>query len=181
LIYKLQIEEGKFIIVHVNRLKRACGNQGAGRGAPEMEEPKRDRVKELLTRNRPRRGKGIENPLGEETNTPPTRIDEVEGSEVIDTDEESIDASPILVNQEHPEWTPETRYLQRKISDEVSKSAGGTRGVPYALRSRVTRTRSQGEMGELDQSSLSASGGLGQSSSDTEGVSMHLNTPHTHS
>jgi hypothetical protein len=181
LIYKLQIEERKFIIVHVNRLKGAYGNHRAGRDALGTEEPKRDRVKELPKQHTPRRCMEIEDPLDEGLNTPPTRIDEVEESEVIDTDEESVDTSPTLVNQEHPEWTPETRYLRCNISHEVSKSAGGTHGVPYALRSRTTLTQSQGEMNELDQPSLPASGGPGQSSSNTEGVGMHSHTPHTHS
>jgi hypothetical protein len=178
LIYKLQVDDGKFVIVHVNRLKRAHEKSNASKDALKTRESKRDRVKELSKQNTPRRCREAESPLDERIDTPPTRIDEIEGSGVIDTDEESVDASPTRVNREHPEWTPETRYLRRKISKEVEKSEEGPRAVPYALRSRKTRTQSQGEVHEVDQSTL---GEIEQSSSNTGEIDMQSNTPHTHS
>jgi hypothetical protein len=76
---------------------------------------------------------------------------------------------------------PETRYLRRKISREVSKSAEGSSGVPYALRSRSIRTQSQGEMNELDQFSLQASKGVEQPVGNPKELSALPNIPHTHS
>jgi hypothetical protein len=145
LIYKLQIEECKFIIVHVNRLKQAYKSPKLRRDTSGTEEPRLSRKKETPRQSEPRRSEITDDSLEEEGETQSIRVDEVEENEGRDTDDESIAKSPTQENQRHSEWTPKTRYLQRKISTEINKSLERTHEIPYALRSRSTRTQSQEE------------------------------------
>jgi hypothetical protein len=73
-----------------------------------------------------------------------------------DTEEESSEASLTQEDQRHPEWTPDTRYLRRKIVREGSKSSRGASESPYALRSRSARTQFQEDRNESDSITLRA-------------------------
>jgi hypothetical protein len=149
LIYTLQIEDGKSIIVHVNRLKRAHDSQKLSRNTLDTKEPVLVENRKPAKQSKPQLD-SIENDSREvEENVPPMRVNTGEQSEGRDTDEESASE-----DRRHSEWLPETRYLQRKISRETGKSLGSTSDIPYALRSRATRTQLDEDMGELGNTSL---------------------------
>jgi hypothetical protein len=126
LIYKLQVEEGKSIVVHVNRLKRAKVGPEANRNMLKIKKPS-------SRRNESRLSKVMEESQEEEVEIPRIQVREVDENEDRDTDEESSEISPTVEDQQHPEWTPETRYLRRKIADGNNKSLEGTNDSPYAL------------------------------------------------
>jgi hypothetical protein len=80
LIYRLQIDEGKFIIVHVNRLKQAYDNPKLNKDKVGTREPGKDKIKESPKSSSLRWCGETEDPLEEEINIPPTRADETEES-----------------------------------------------------------------------------------------------------
>jgi hypothetical protein len=160
LIYKLQMEEGKSIVVHVNRLKRAKVGQEANRKILEMKKLKKYGKKQSPRQSEPRLSEMIEESREEEVEIPPIQIREVE-------DEESSAVSPTVEDQQHPEWTPETRYLRRKIVHENKKSFGGTNDSPYALRSKSARTQFQEHRNESDRVTLQTPGSPARSRADT--------------
>jgi hypothetical protein len=109
------------------------------------------------------------------------RINAGEQSEGRDTDEESADEPAAAEDRRHSECLPETRYLQRKISRETSKSLGSATDIPYALRSRATRTQSNEDTGELDNTSLQLTESTEAASVNTsEESNVNISTPRTH-
>jgi hypothetical protein len=152
LIYRLQMEEGKSIVVHMNRLKRAhegsrVNEEASGREAGDQKSPRQSAPQpEILDNN-------LQEEEGKEE-IPSTRSFAREQNEIRDIDNESIDGSPTLEDQRHPEWTPGTRYLRRKIAREASRSLGSTNDIPYALRSRTRETRSSENRNESSNMSL---------------------------
>jgi hypothetical protein len=134
-------DEGKFIIVHVNRLKRAKTGPEANRNMLEIKKLGLSRRNQSLKQSEPRLNEIIEEFREEEVEIPPIHIGEVNEYGDRNTDEESSEASPTTEDQQQPEWTPETRYLRRKIVHENNRSFESTSDSPYALPSKSTRTQ----------------------------------------
>jgi hypothetical protein len=152
LIYRLQMEENRSIVVHVNRLKRAYEGSRVSKKALEQESGD-----QKLPRQCEPQPDIIDNNLQEEERKeeiPPVRLNAGEQNDIRDTDDESIEGSPTLEDQRHPEWTPGTRYLRRKITREASRSPRSTHDIPYALRSRAIGTQLSENRSEPSNMSL---------------------------
>ncbi|PNF43720.1 hypothetical protein B7P43_G14072 [Cryptotermes secundus] len=91
---------------------------------------------QLMYRNKSRVSEAIEKSREDKVEIPPTQVRERDEPENRETDEESPEVSPTIEDQQHPEWTPETRYLRRKIVDENNRTFGSTSDSPYVLRSK---------------------------------------------
>jgi hypothetical protein len=66
------------------------------------------------------------------------------------TESRNLEENLTPEDQDHPEWTPDTRYLRQKISKETSKPLGSTDNIPYALRSRTPKPQIIGGPRDLD-------------------------------
>jgi hypothetical protein len=156
LIYRLQTEEGKSIVVHVNRLKRAhegskINKETLDQGTGSQKLPRQSEPPLGITDDNLQEEEGKEE-------IPPARSMAGAQNESRDIDNESIDRSPPSEDQRYPEWTPGTRYLRRKIAREASRSLGSTSDIPYALRSRTMGTQSNENNSELNNMSLQLAG-----------------------
>jgi hypothetical protein len=98
----------------------------------EMKKLRLSRMNQSLKQSEPRLNEVIEESREEEIEIPQIHVREVDEDEDGDTDEESSEASPTTEDQQHPEWTPETRYLRRKIFHENNRSFESTSDSPYA-------------------------------------------------
>jgi hypothetical protein len=115
----------------------------------------------------------------EEVEPPPIHVREADNDEKRETDEESSEASPATEDQQHPEWTPDTRCLRRKIVQEGNRLSGSSSDSPYALRSRSNRTQSQEDNNESTSKTLRTS--ENQSAGNSELLREDANTSPTHS
>jgi hypothetical protein len=181
LIYKLEMEEGKSIVVHVHRLKRAKVGQEANRKMLDLKESKGYGKEQSPRQSEPRLSEMIKESREEGVEIPPIQVREVDESEDRDTDEGSSEISPIVEDQQHPEWTPETRYLRRKIVHESNKSFGGSSDSSYASRSKSARTQSQEDRNESDSVTLQTPESPTRLCADnSEELHTDANTRHTH-
>jgi hypothetical protein len=146
------MEENRSIVVHVNRLKRAYEGSRVSKRALEQESGDQklplqsEPLLEIIDYN-------LQEEEGKEE-IPPVRLNAGEQNEIRDTDDESIEGSPTLEDQSHPEWTPGTRYVRRKITREASRSPRSTNDIPYALRSRAIGTQLSENRSEPSNMSL---------------------------
>jgi hypothetical protein len=181
LIYKLEVEEGKSTVVHVNRLKRAYTGPQVKESTPKAEKHRLHARDRSPNRGKPLMNEIIEDSREEGTEIPPSQNREVNQRENRDTDEESSEASPNIEDQQHPEWAPETRYLRRKIMHEENKSLGSSNDSPYALRSRLARTQFQEDRNESDNVTLRTPESPGNLCTENlEESHRDASTPHTH-
>jgi hypothetical protein len=112
---------------------------------------------------------------------PPSKLREVTEDEGRDTEEDSSQASSTQEDQRHPEWTPDTRYLRRKIAPESNTSSRGAGECPYALRSKSVRTQFQEERNESDSITLKApQNSENLCTYNSEESHIDTDTPHTH-
>ena len=144
LVYKIQTSEGTDVIVHVNRLKRAQERSSQLQGKPSTTS---DRVTTRLRKQRsPKQAMFAQIP--EETeestptlNVPSKQIIEAQGQVLPggSAQAELLHSSPEPDTVDDANWTPGSRYWQRKLNkDNV------TPDLPYRLRSRTTCTRDSG-------------------------------------
>jgi hypothetical protein len=181
LIYKLEVEEGKSTVVHVNRLKRAYTGPEVKKNTPRTEKLRLNEKDQSLNQSDPQSNEMIEESREEGTEIPSIPIREVTENKDRDTDEESSKASPTPEDQQHPEWAPETRYLRRKRVHENNRSLGSTSDSPYALRSRSARTQFQEDRNESGNVTLRTPENSGNLSTDNSEESYRdASTPHTH-
>jgi hypothetical protein len=173
LIYKLEVEEGKSTAVHVNRLKRAYIGPEVKKNMPRTEKLKLTKKDQSLNQSDPPLNEMTEESREEGTEIPPIPIREVKENTDRDTDEQSSEASPTTEDQRHPEWAPETRYLQRKLVHENKTSLGSTSDSPYALRSRSVQTQSQEDRNESGSVTL-------RTPENSEESYRDASIPHTH-
>jgi hypothetical protein len=148
LIYVLQVEQGKSVAVHVNRLKRAHESPKCNQNKVEPEENKGE--KKLIRKNKLRQNEIRNDFRDEEEEITPSRLPgegEYEDRDIGDHIGNE-DSSP--EDRKHSEWVPETQYLRRKMFRETSKSLGSSSDIPYTLRPRSTRTQVNRDTSDLD-------------------------------
>lgn len=117
----------------------------------------------------------------EEVKLPPTYVKELNKLKGKEADDESPKTSPTAEDQQHPKWTPETRYLRRKVINESNKFLESSTNHPYALRSRPSRTQSLEEGNEPRRVTLQTPESLRDpSTSSSERLQTEVSNPHTH-
>jgi len=139
LIYKIQLTDGTFTLVHANRLKRAYGQETGNRILPADQTTgqvmKLGRTKKTVC-------KECTSPTEthESSSTIPSQrqiVDDIDES-YDDTDEEEIDRA-VREYSDDSDWTPGSLYLQRKLQSDKTAD-----DVTYRLRSRlVGRSRQE--------------------------------------
>jgi hypothetical protein len=118
----------------------------------------------------------------EDVEVPPPQTRKTNDLEDSETDEDLSEVSPTTENQQHPEWTPETRYLRRKVFTENNRSLGNANDSPYALRSKSSRTQFPEDRNESHNNALQTpENSRNQCTDDLEDLHEDVNTPHTHS
>jgi hypothetical protein len=143
----LQIEQGKSVVVHVNRLKRA---HESPKWTQNKVGPEENKGEQKQIRKNDLRQNEIRNDFREEEEEiPPSRLPgEGENDDKDADDIGNGDSSP--EDRRQSDWVPETQYLWRKMSRETSKSLGSSSDIPYDLRSRSTRTQVNRDTIDLD-------------------------------
>jgi hypothetical protein len=87
--------------------------------------------------------------------------------------------------QNSPEWTPGTRYLQQKLSNVSAGSSNSTRETPYALRSKKVRDlsgRAEEERPiELPPHTVAGQKRINREEPEIEREPVPIKTPNKHS
>ena len=131
MIYKIQLTDGTFAIIHISRLKRACGLTGSNKVVLG-----KGKAKETVKLHQ---GKGdifesnVDLTDWEESNVEIPSQSQVVSTEDAELHESEDEADNLLSdgNDEEPEWNPGSLYLQRKLRSDVK-----TADVAYQLHSR---------------------------------------------
>jgi hypothetical protein len=153
LVYKIRVDGEKSVIVHINRLKSAHGDNKINREGKQTKLEGKSKIH--VTRE-----EAVSN---KEVTTPDSKYVQVRDSEsrsprVRDSDDYSWIESPNSEcgDKEIQDWVPDTRYLRRKLFTETDTSARTTTPeMPYQLRPRVGRWQEEGLSGNLGDSSPS--------------------------
>jgi hypothetical protein len=131
LIYKLCVDNGQAVIVHINRLKRAYSNvkiEPELSGTPRKKSSRGQQQSAKLPMLE-------QNDIEVDTNVPTCKtnvIVEIQSPREYDWIE-SPNSSPLRQDRESPEWTPDSRYQRRKLlTADIMPS------TTYQLRSRPT-------------------------------------------
>jgi hypothetical protein len=110
----------------------------------------------------------------------PVILSEGEPTENRNIEDDSTEENLTSEDQDHPKWTPDTRYLRQKIGKETSRPLGSTDNIPCALRSRTPKTQIIGGARDLDNMPLLSLSDSEESPSNIlEGLNVDLNAPHT--
>jgi hypothetical protein len=140
LVYRIRTAEGTDVILQVNRLKRAYGRslqlQGEPPAAPDKFTGR--------TRKRHLSKQAASDQIPEET-VENICVFDVQGKQIIEESEHDHASDPAQAEssfsslepdtEDNTEWTPGSRYLQRKLHNDNIPD------LPYQLRSRTAHTR----------------------------------------
>jgi hypothetical protein len=131
LLFKVQLDEGTSMILHINRLKKAVEQAGNDAISPlngsSNTNIKSGRTKQLAPKMN-NKGKSQKVPA---ENPPRPRVADVE-RDASDRSDDEI-SSPLQIQSADPEWIPGSSYLRKKLQDINTADDN----VAHRLRSRL--------------------------------------------
>jgi hypothetical protein len=156
LIYKIRLADGTSTIVHVNRLKKAYEKETDGLQLPVGKY--RGQATQPVPVNRPLLGETDDFPetFERDIDIPPYPQKVENACENVSEAEDEENSSLSPGSDDEPNWTPESRYMRRKLHSNKEPT-----DVAYRLRSRlVSRSEQEPELDkrETENSNQSADG-----------------------
>jgi hypothetical protein len=142
LVYKVRVDGEKSVIVHINRLKRAHGDNKTNKEGKQNKLDGKSKVN--ITREEVVSNKEVTIPDSKHMQV---RDSESRSPRVRDSDDCSWVESPNSEcgDKEIQDWVPDTRYLRHKLFTETDTSARTTTPeIPYQLRPRAGRRQEEG-------------------------------------
>ena len=146
LIYKIKLADGTSTIVHVNRLKRAYGQETDSSKLPE----RKHNSQAVPLKSNPENSETFE----QNTEVPPyTQVTENVFDNLSEIEDEDTSSSSPSGDDESS-WAPESLYLRRKLQSDKAPD-----DIAYRLRSRlVSRSAQEPELDKKETENSNKSG-----------------------
>jgi hypothetical protein len=154
LIYKVELPDGAFAIIHINRLKRAYGSVNNAKALPIKKKPLKivgpPNFKRVEYRNDAEPEETREMDLGIPSHSQVTNTDDTESRET----EEDIDNFLSNSKNRDSDWEPGSMYLKLKLQSDNRPD-----DIAYQLRSRlVSMTGRETEVDKQETRESSSAG-----------------------
>lgn len=155
LIYRVKVGEGRFIIVHVNRLKKVHSRRSVP--MQPQQEALREEVNPLKSPKLQADRTSSRNVVTMISGCVPAAIRSREQAVEEEVQGNLLESRLVDDSSSDPDWAPGTQYLKKKLSFERKMISAPADGVQYALRTRTSRDQSEEQGTSLEPNEPSTS------------------------